>query len=179
MLGGQVSWGRGRLGVGVAVLLVGAMPALAGPPGAENPFLRDFLLRKFPMDLESDPSTRRLSYTVAPVSLDDKTAMVFVAVQAVGWCGSAGCPVLLLRDKGRSFELLDEWQLKYGLCVLPTRVNGWHQLAMRARGYDQPDFIAVESYDGINYSDNDRVESKPLSFPCELLPFSGPYVLYE
>jgi hypothetical protein len=106
-----------------------------------------------------DPTTR---YSVAKLSLDDKTQMDFVYISGQRWCGSGGCTALLLRLDRTSFKVIEKFSLvRLPILVLPNLTNGWHDIALWVRGGGASGRPAVLRYNGARYPSNPSTEPAP------------------
>jgi hypothetical protein len=95
-------------------------------------FLRDHLGHPDPL-LEKEQPTR---YYAAFVDLEDngtQDAVVYVTGRL--WCGSGGCVTFVLAPKGSSYRVVSKILItRPPICVLATKTNGWHDLAVRVQG---------------------------------------------
>ena len=116
-------------------------------------FLRNYL------GGEQDKTTR---YSAAPVTLDTAGHETLVYVTGRSWCGSGGCTALLLRPNNKSFAVLDRFTLvRLPIAVLPSRTNGWHDLAMSVEGGGPvPGRMAILRFDGHRYPNNPSMAPK-------------------
>jgi hypothetical protein len=136
--------------------LIGAWSACAcaaesaSNDGGLKLFLQGYLRDRLAME---DTTTR---YSVAPVSLDDKTQMEMVYVSGDAWCGSGGCTALLLTRDRSSFEVIQRFSLaRLPIRVLPNVTNAWHDMTMPvAGGGIVPGYLALLRHSGRNYPSN-------------------------
>lgn len=103
-----------------------------------------------------DPAPDRTTrYSVASVSLDDRTQMDLVYISGDEWCGSGGCFAVLLEPGGLSFKVIQKFTLaRLPIKVLPSLTHGWHDLAMPVQGGGIPGHVAVLQYNGSKYPSN-------------------------
>jgi hypothetical protein len=151
----------------IAVLLIAsiyASHAYAAQAEMKDGSLRTFLQKYLKgSDPAVDPTTR---YSVATVSLDDRTQMNFVYISGDQWCGSGGCTALLLVANRSSFKVVQKFTLaRLPILVLPTLTNGWHDIVLGVRGGGVPGHQAVLHYNGSKYPGNPSMA--PASHPAE------------
>jgi hypothetical protein len=147
---------RSRIWLKVAAsLLIGTWAAYASAAetatsdGALRGFLQDYLKSH---GLTEDRTTR---YSVASVSLDDKTQMELVYISGQRWCGSGGCTALLLKPEQSSFKIIERFTLvRLPIRVLTEVTNGWHEIAMWVQGGGISGRTVVLRYDGAKYPSN-------------------------
>ena len=113
--------------------------------------LRSFLQRYVRENGVTDSSTR---YRVAFVDLNDdgkKEAIVYLMGR--WWCGSGGCPTLVLTPEASSYRLVTRVQItRPPIRVLTTRSHGWRTLTAWVEGGGiQPGYEAELPFDGGTY----------------------------
>ena len=97
------------------------------------------------------------NYSFALVDLnDDGKKEVIVYLSSDGWCGTAGCTMLILAPNGASYRLVTRIPaVRPPIGVLPSKSNGWHDIGVVARTNGvEPLFQAILSFDGKAYPDN-------------------------
>lgn len=118
----------------------------------------DDALKVFLKSYLRDPVTkedRTTRYSVASVSLDDRTPMKLVYISGQQWCGSGGCAALLLKPDQSSFKIIQKFTLvRLPIRVLSTKTAGWHDLAMWVRGGGISPAMVVLRYSGSKYPSN-------------------------
>jgi hypothetical protein len=138
----------------LAFLSISPLDAAKALDGDGNSPLRAFL-QAYLKDQNSaaDPSTR---YSAAPVSLNGGSRNIFVYVAGRDWCGSGGCRALLLKPNRNSFKVIEEFTLvRLPVRVLPSRTNGWRDIAMLMQGGGilHGHFVILR-FDGSKYPQN-------------------------
>ncbi|PIB95710.1 hypothetical protein [Caulobacter sp. X] len=111
--------------LGLALLLA----ALPSHPQASNgppPALDDFVRR----DLQVS------HYRWGQADLDgDRRAEQFVLIEDSDFCGSGGCVLVVLRDRGGRYDkVLRSTVTRAPIRVLPTRSQGWRDIAVNVGG---------------------------------------------
>src|ERR1019366_1518014 len=78
---------------------------------------------------------------------------VIVYLTGLSWCGSGGCPTLVLTPKGSSYKLLSRILVtRPPIRVLAGKSYGWHNLAVWVGGGGiQPGYEAELRFDGKSY----------------------------
>lgn len=93
-------------------------------------------------------------YTSAWVSLrNDRALEVIVYIQGSGWCGSGGCPLLVLEPKGETFRVVGYTTITWPpIRILAHVTNGWHDIGVHvAGGGIVPGYDAGLPFDGNKY----------------------------
>ena len=120
-------------------------------------FLQHYLQESETAFEEEKAATR---YYAVSVDLNDdgkKEAVVYIVGGA--WCGTGGCPMLILSPKGNSYKVITETSItQLPIRMLRTKSNGWHDLSVFvAGGGIQPGYDAKLSFDGQSYPTNPSV----------------------
>lgn len=109
---------------------------------------------------------KEIRYSFALVDLnDDIVPEVIVFVTGIGWCGSSGCQVYILKPEGSTFDIVSKITLvRLPVRVLPGKNNGWHDLSVFVQGGGiLKGYPAVLPFDGLTYASNPTVEpARPL-----------------
>ncbi len=129
--------------------------------GTKEALLKKFLqsyVEKSEAAFEREKGKTR--YYAAFVDLNDdgkKEAIVYIVGGA--WCGTGGCPMLILRTEGHSYHVITETGItQLPIRMLKTKSNGWHDLSVVvAGGGIQPGYEAKLSFDGESYPTNPSV----------------------
>lgn len=100
----------------------------------QPPLLQNFL-QNYAAKVDEEKSTQ---YFAATVSLrDDATLQEVVYLSTDGWCGSDGCTLLILNQKGYSYDysvVSKIMGVRPPVRVLSTKTNGWRDLSVRVQG---------------------------------------------
>ena len=105
-------------------------------------------------DLPKDSEVR---YARAFVDLNgDKKKEAIVYLVGQWWCGSGGCPTLILKRTGSSFGIVTSISItRPPIKVLSTRSNGWRDISVWVQGGGiQPGYAAKLQFDGKTYPSN-------------------------
>lgn len=139
----------GVLFVGCLWWLGGALgPALAqiathssDPPASLVRFLRDFT---------DDKSSRFFAEMVNLRSAGGQQAVVYLVGKK--WCGTAGCPTLILAEDGSRWRLVTKIiTTRPPIQVLGSVSNGWHDISVWVVWDDVPGYFAELRFDGKSY----------------------------
>jgi hypothetical protein len=157
MIGNGEAWFDGK---GLAVLNVPSEPHHESPSGNSEEMEN---LKKFLRNYEGNPASagdRMTRYAAAFVDLKDdgkQDAVVYLIDSK--WCGSGGCSCLILAPEGTSYKVITKTTVtRLPIRVLPTKTNGWHDLAVGvAGGGIQPGYEARLRFDGSTYPSNPTV----------------------
>lgn len=155
----------------ILLALAGCADGAASTPAALSPVRpapeADAALTAYLRDRtrESDLPTR---YVAATTGMGDE-AMTLVYLSGPYWCGSGGCPLLILRRVGDGFEPLGELSVaRTPVRILESRTNGRPDLGVRVAGGGVVDgYEALVPFDGRAYASNPtvpparRVENAP------------------
>ncbi|HKT86609.1 MAG TPA: hypothetical protein VJQ77_11065 [Novosphingobium sp.] len=127
-------------------------PAAVTPVTAEN-----WLADHFAPDVRGD--TGELLYARADADLDgDGKNEVLAYVGGPLMCGTGGCNLVVLKRDGDGFRQVGDLsvvQLPVG--VLPTKTNGWRDLAVTVSGGGKPGGLMRVPFDGTSYASNPTV----------------------
>lgn len=104
---------------------------------------------------------RGTTYNVALARLGPGPELdAVVYIQGRFWCGSGGCPMLVLAPRGRSgWSLVSQTTIVWTpIAVLPSRSHGWRDLAVWVEGGGiLPGYMALVPFDGHAYAPNPTV----------------------
>jgi hypothetical protein len=154
--------------------LVGVLLAiLAGAQPEERPALlhstREDTLKRFLQEYISqehldDHKTTRYSRAFVDLDGDGKEeAIVYLAGR--WWCGSGGCPTLILKPEHSSYRLVTNISItRPPIGVLSNTSNGWHNISVWVQGGGiQPGYQAELRFDGKSYPENPSIPpARPL-----------------
>lgn len=129
-------------------MIVGLFVACIAPAQPKNDSLIEFLQKYIGIP---DPETRTTKFAVAFVDLrDDGTKQAIVYLSSNGWCGTAGCTMLILARDGTSYRLVSRIPaVRLPIWVLDTKTNGWRDIGVIGRkSGTQPLYKAILSFDG-------------------------------
>jgi hypothetical protein len=118
-------------------------------------FLRQYLK-------ESGADEKATQYFASFVDLaDDGHRQVIVFFTDQHSCGSGGCTTLILAPKGSSYRVVTKVAIAWPpIYVLPTKSNGWHDIAVRVQGGGiQPGYEVKLSFNGKKYPSNPSMAS--------------------
>ncbi len=131
-------------------------------PAAPDPLAQASLkrfLQDYAKDLAGGPdsTTRYIS-----VSIDlngDGTDETIVYVIGQSWCGSGGCPMLILARKGSSYKVMTRVSIvQTPISVLTSVSHDWRDLGVWVRGGSvEPGYEAKLAFDGRTYPRNPSV----------------------
>lgn len=134
------------------------------PSSTSEDSLRRFLQGYLRRPLDSDDTTR---YFAALVDLnDDGTDEAIVYITGPRWCGTGGCPTLILAQVGSTYRVVTKTTITQPpIRVLTKASNGWRNIGVWVRGGGiQPGFEAELRFDGKTYPTN------PSTPPARRLP---------
>lgn len=112
-------------------------------------------LRSYAHDpIEGNDKSTRFSAAALP-----GTDLTLVYLRGRSWCGSGGCTLLVLRPKGRSFQLLSEISIsRPPIAVLKSRHHGLPDIGVWVQGGGiLPGYQAALPFNGKGYADNPTV----------------------
>ncbi|WP_297512284.1 hypothetical protein [uncultured Caulobacter sp.] len=135
--------------LGIIAALTGARAEAAPLDGKLKAFLQTYV-----RSASADDSVR---VSVAALDLrGDGTSERLVYLQGRDWCGSGGCPLLVLAPAGTSFRLVSKTTVvQPPVRVLSTRTNGWRDLGVTvAGGGVKRAYVARLPFDGAGYAPN-------------------------
>lgn len=168
----RVSVGRCTLAVVIgAALPIVICRAASDVPPATSSSTREKSLRRFlegyaskhELDQENDKETRYLRAFVDLNGDGKPEALVYLVSE--GWCGSGGCPTLVLTPRGNSYRLITRiFITRPPIMVLTGKSNGWRNLGVWVQGGGiQPGYEAELRFDGKRYPLNPSVApARPL-----------------
>lgn len=120
-------------------------------------------LKKFLQSYDGNPGSageRNTRYAAAFVDLkDDGTQEAIVYLIGPRWCGSGGCPSLVLLPEGSSYKVVTKTTItQLPIRILWTKTNGWHDLGVWVQGGGiQPGYAARLKFNGKKYPSNPSV----------------------
>lgn len=131
-------------------------PEPAPEPTPVTPVAR-WVADHFGQDVQGD--TGQLLYAEAKTDLDgDGTDEVLAYVGGPMMCGTGGCNLVVLKRDGEGYrEVGDLTVVQLPVGVLPTKTNGWHDLAVSVAGGGMPGGIMRVPFDGKAYASNPTV----------------------
>ena len=139
----------------LAVLAVSV--SFAQSPGHASPQQEDALkgfLRVYVGDSKANQTTR---YSAAFQDLSgDGVPEAIVYLTSGGWCGSGGCTLLILEQRGSAYKVVTKATVtRLPIRALTTKSNGWLDLGVRVQGGGIfVPYEAVLSFDGKTYPAN-------------------------
>ena len=101
-----------------------------------------------------DAETKTTEFAVAFVDLrDDGRKEAIVYLSSDGWCGTAGCTMLILAPEGTSYNVVSKIPaVRLPIRVLTAKANGWHSIGVIVRkSGTEPLCEAIISFDGKSY----------------------------
>jgi hypothetical protein len=113
-----------------------------------------------------DAETRTTEFAVSFVDLkDDGAKEAIVYLSSNGWCGTAGCTMLILAPQGTSFRVVSKIPaVRLPIRVLGSKTHGWHDIGVIGRkSATEPLYESVLSFNGTSYpdlSDGDDLHGK-------------------
>ena len=118
-------------------------------------FLRSYVERQGGL-----PPDRTTRYAAAFVDLNGdgrKEAVVYLSGR--DWCGSGGCPTLILTPHRNAFRLVTQVTItRQPIRLLKTASHGWRDIGVLVQGGGiQPGYEAALSFDGRSYPRNPSV----------------------
>jgi hypothetical protein len=136
--------------------LVAAVPTVrAATPAHLDDGLKVFLqgYARSPVS-PADPTLRA---SIATVDLGgDGVTETLVYLSGQDWCGTGGCPLLVLRRDGPSFKIISKTTItRPPIRILPTRSHGWSDLGVTVVGGGiTRAYVARLPFDGSRYARN-------------------------
>ena len=101
-----------------------------------------------------DAESKTTEFAVAFVDLrDDERKEAIVYLSSDGWCGTAGCTMLILAPEGTSYHVISKIPaVRLPIRVLTAKTNGWHNIGVVGRkSATEPLYEAILSFDGKSY----------------------------
>lgn len=121
----------------------------SGPPEQMlKRFIQEYVRHK---QLDDDKTTK---YLYAFVDLNgDSTKEAIVYLVGRWWCGSGGCPTLILTPTGSSYRIVSSILItRPPIRMLTSVSNGWHDISVFVQGGGvSPDHEAKLSFNGKTY----------------------------
>ncbi len=106
-------------------------------------------------------------YSIALVRLHSERAPeALVYLTGDGWCGTGGCPTLILARDGASWRVVTKVTITWPpIRVLNGTSSGWHNISVWVRGGGiRPGYEAELRFDGKSYPTNPSVPpARPLA----------------
>jgi hypothetical protein len=131
------------------VIVIGA----SAPAKPRSDRLRAFL-QQYVGSVDTDKST---NYAARRIDLrGDGSGQVLVYLSDGGWCGTAGCTMLVLDGQGESFQVITRIPaVRLPISVLPSKSHGWRDiLVMERTSAVEPLSTVVLSFDGKKYPED-------------------------
>lgn len=130
--------------------------------------IRHFLLQEY-------PDAAPMRYALAWTDLDgDGTNEAIVHLVAPYFCGTGGCPTLVLTPAGPMWRKVGDISVsRTPVAVMDTSTNGWKDIAVAVAGGGGPSGNALLKFDGEAYPSN------PTVAPAELTEEQGTILIAE
>jgi hypothetical protein len=150
--------------VGVILGLAISFPSHAAPPetfGGEAA-VRAFLRSHFKANDLEDLDVRSTNVTSAFADLDGDGRLDALAyVSGAAWCGSGGCKLYVLENRGRSYRIVGRTTVtRPPIRVLQRRTHGWRDIGVWvAGGGIIPGHDVVLRFDGWKYPSNPSTQT--------------------
>jgi hypothetical protein len=147
---------------GITLLMLVTVIAVTAPAfclGPSSDPLQTFLQEYLKQPGSTADSTTR--YTDAAVDLNgDGKSEFIVYISGQGWCGSGGCPTLIIQRDSNGFKLVTKvFITRPPIRVLDTSSHGWRDITVWVEGGGiQPGYEAVLKFDGKGYPQNPSTE---------------------
>lgn len=143
-------------------------------PAAVTPVtVESWLADHFAPDVRGE--TEKLLFARAEADLDgDGTNEVLAYVGGPLMCGTGGCNLVVLKRDGEGFRQVGDLsvvQLPVG--VLPTKTNGWRDLAVTVSGGGSPGGLMRVPFEGASYASN------PTTSPAEPIDAIGEVLIRD
>ncbi len=132
-----------------------AVPAQAKPATVADRPADKGALKRFLLGYLGRGATA--TYLSAEVRLDGTPEQdVLVYIEGGFWCGSGGCPLLILAEKHGSYRVVTKVSIVHPpIRVLQRRSHGWKALAVRVQGGGViPGYEAELPFNGTTYPSN-------------------------
>ena len=160
----------------LAVLaLLGSTGAAGAPRTEDETIVRDWISARLHENF--DPS--RIDVAFADLNGDGRRdALAYL--HAPGDCGSGGCRMYVLENRGRSYRLVGRTTItKPPIRVLNRRTNGWRDIGVRVSGYGRVEgYEVLLRFDGWKYPGNPSMQTNSRHFRDrsgrDLIPFKPP-----
>jgi hypothetical protein len=136
------------LGLLAAVLTTNADAAQPRLDSTLKAFLQNYVK-------ESPDTTLRVSVAAVDLGGDGKKeTLVYLSGQ--DWCGTGGCPLLVLAREGSSFRVISTTTItRPPIRILPTRSHGWSDLGVTVVGGGiMQAYVAKLPFNGSGYARN-------------------------
>jgi hypothetical protein len=157
MIGNGEAWFDDK---GLAVLNIPTDPheAASRSSSVEIENLKKFLREYEGNSVSAEEKTTRYAAGFVDLKDDGKQEAIVYFIGAK-WCGSGGCSCLILAPDGSSYKVITKTTVtQLPIRVLPTKTNGWHDLAVAvAGGGIQPGYEARLKFNGTTYPSNPTV----------------------
>jgi hypothetical protein len=147
----------GALALVVAAGPVQAQRQLYAPPAPEDSLKRFLQTYLRTLSLVDDNATR-YSYAFVDLNGDGRPGFI-VYVTGGRWCGSGGCPTLVLAQKDSSYRVVSDISITWPpIRVLANKSNGWRSISVWVRGGGiRPGYQAELRFDGKTYPTNPSI----------------------
>lgn len=106
-----------------------------GSDTALNDFLKKYVAENGDAEFEKDFSeNEKTHFNIAKTDLNnDGVSEIFVKLEGSFWCGTGGCPVLLLQKTENSYKIVNDFAVVQGISVNEKeKTNGWKNLVFVA-----------------------------------------------
>lgn len=77
---------------------------------------------------ENGDEESKTTYTFSKVALTKNTTTYFVNLEGEIWCGTGGCPTLLVSKNDETFKLMNDFSPIQELKIGEKEVNSWKEL---------------------------------------------------
>lgn len=101
----------------------------------QPPPLLQYFLQKYANRLDVNKKTQYFAVTLS--LRDDASLQEIVYLENDGWCGSGGCTLLILNQRGYSYDYAVVSKImgvRAPVRVLNTKTNGWYDLSVLVQG---------------------------------------------
>ena len=145
-------------------------PQVFAQTAAQQSSLRNFLIQYLgPPESEQARTNTRYLYATADLNGDGQPETI-VYILSSGWCGSGGCPMLILTTQNAHYKVITRTTVtQLPIRLLPSQTNGWQDLAVSVSGGGiRPGYEAKLAFNGRKYPSN------PTIAPATKLPSQMP-----
>lgn len=148
----------------VVICLAKPQQYQAGSSSMPEDSIRKFLQTYVKKRGYDNDKTTRYTYAVVDLNGDGKNEAI-VHLVGLPWCGSGGCPTLVLERTAASYRLITRiFITRLPIRVLTSSSHGWRNLAVwKEGGSPEPGYEAELRFDGKTYPINPSVPpARPL-----------------
>lgn len=142
-----------KTALALALFLVATIPAAR----ADTQPRLDGTLKAFVQNYVKPSPDTTLRVSVATVDLaGDGRKETLVYLSGQDWCGTGGCPLLVLVRDGLSFKVMSKTTItRRPIRILPTRSHGWSDLGVTVVGGGiMKAYVAKLPFTGTGYAPN-------------------------